>query len=71
MNDVLEGDRLPDGLGYAGMKGRAFFRSGFQGRLHEVRIGWRNPRERCDAAFLKNREPGDWTGLSHHNILIR
>ena len=30
-----------------------------QGRLHEVRTGCRNPRERCDAAFLENREPGD------------
>ena len=28
-----------------------------QGRLHEVKLGCRNPRERCDAAFLENREP--------------
>jgi hypothetical protein len=40
-----------------------FFLSGtgtvsvFQGRLHEVGIGCRNPHKRCDAAFLENREP--------------
>jgi len=29
----------------------------FLGLLHTVGIGCRNPRERCDAAFLENREP--------------
>jgi len=51
-------DRLTNGLDYAGMKGGAVFRSGFRGRLREVGTGCRNPRERCDAAFSENREPG-------------
>ena len=45
------------GLGERETEGRVIFRSGFQGRLHEVRIGCRNPRERCDAVFLENLEP--------------
>jgi len=53
------GDREPYGLDSAGMKGRAGFSfSFFKDRLYRVRIGCRNPRERCDAAVLKNREPG-------------
>ncbi|MEI6157277.1 MAG: hypothetical protein WCP87_02800, partial [Atribacterota bacterium] len=46
------------GLDYAGMKGRAVFRSGFFGLPHDAGIGCRNSRERGDAAFLEDREPG-------------
>jgi len=46
-------------LGYTGREGRAFFVSGFQGRLHEVGIRCRNSHETGDAAFVENREPGD------------
>ena len=35
-------DRLPDGLEVVENEGRAVFRSGFQGRLYEVKIGFRN-----------------------------
>jgi hypothetical protein len=51
----LGGDRLPDGRGSAGTKGRAVFRSGFPDRLHEVGFGCRNLAKDAMRHFGKSR----------------